>query len=84
MVYELISKLPLHRCECGGKVSLHPYVTIYNPHNTTRKGYFVSCDRFACNRMVTKIYNNPLVAVIKWNIKDWKYSEENNKNLKGE
>lgn len=80
MVRKLAYKLPLRRCECGGKAELSAYVTIDNKHS----GWFISCYRFTCNRMVTKIYKNPLIAVIKWNLKDWKYSKENNRYLKGE
>lgn len=80
MVRKLALKFPLHKCECGGVAALHPY----NTFGGKCCGYFVSCCRFACNRMATKIYKNPLIAVIKWNLKDWKYSKENNRYLKGE
>lgn len=81
MVRKLINKIPLRRCECGGKVELHPYCLLGCAKNS---GYFVSCERFACNRLVIKIYKNPLIAVIKWNLRDWKYSKENDRYLKGE
>lgn len=79
MVYKLIKMLPLRRCECGGKAELHPYVSIGGSY----KGYFVSCYRFACNRLAVKIYKNPLAAVIRWNLRDWNYTRLNNRYLKG-
>ncbi len=72
MVHKLIYKL-LRRCECGGKANLCRY--IYTP-NEKANGWFVGCQRYTCDRMVTKIYRNPIVAIIKWNIKDWKFSKE--------
>ena len=83
MVYKLIKKLPLRRCECGGAAELHPYNTLSSIGGKCC-GYFVSCYRFACDRLAIKIYKRPLIAIIKWNLKDWKYSKENNRYLKGE
>lgn len=72
MVRKLIYKLPLRRCECGGKAELCRYSTYIEEEN----GWFVGCPRYACNRMVTKIYRNPIVAILKWNFKNWRYSKE--------
>lgn len=80
MVCKLAFKLPLRRCECGGKARLNAYVTISGKH----AGWFIGCDRYFCNRMATKIYKYPFIAVIKWNLKDWRYSKDNNRYLKGE
>ena len=73
MVCKLAYKLPLRRCECGGKAELCRY--IWTP-DEKQNGWYIGCPRFACNRMVTKIYKSPIVAIIKWNFKDWRYSKE--------
>ena len=72
MVCKLAYRLPLRRCECGGKAELCRYGDMW----------FIGCRRFTCNRMVSKIYKNPIRAIIKWNFKDWSFTKENNRYLK--
>lgn len=71
MVRKLVFKLPLRRCECGGKPELCRYVWV---PDEKQNGWYISCQRFICNRMVTKIYKSPLKTIIMWNLKDWKFS----------
>jgi hypothetical protein len=74
MVCKLIYKLPLRRCECGGKCSLRRSQSDYYRNDM----WFVECDRLTCPsycRRISKLYNSPLVAIIKWNLKNWRYSK---------
>lgn len=81
LIFRILYAMPLRRCECGGKAELRMLDGIKGRY------CFIGCDRYACPRMVSKIYKHPIVAILKWNIKDWKYSKENNtylKQMKGE
>lgn len=71
MVHKLVYKLPLHRCECGGKAELCGCGEMW----------FVGCDRFNCGRLVNMIFDKPLVAVLKWNLGNWRFTKQNKKLL---
>ena len=73
MVRKLIHKFPLRRCECGGKAHMCCYDF---PDGTL---YFVSCQRFTCNRMQSHFYKRPFIAAFMWNVRNWKYSKQNKK-----
>lgn len=82
MVCKLAYKLPLRRCECGGKPSLRCLPKGSSYYNGDM--WFVECDRIPCYKRVIKLYRSPLVTVIKWNLKNWRFTKETNKYLKGE
>jgi len=73
MVYELkrkyysfIFKLPLRKCTCGDA----PYLRSYLRKDS--RIWCVECDHYSCGRFITRTYDNPLKAIVMWNIKNYK------------